>query len=294
MDVRPPTREFLSPVDDSRRWRHVELRPDDIVISTPPKCGTTWTQGIVRSLLWPSGDAPGTGWELSPWPDFRLHPADEMRDRLAGQRHRRFIKTHSPRDAVPIGDMVAYVLVYRHPADALVSWANHRRAMRPEITSMLNDLAAADGIDPIDTEIRGEASEVVDEWESFCSPAVHLASWWEHRHDPAVLMLHYSDVFADLDGAMRRVAEFLHIDVDESSWPDQVERCRIGSMREAARGTGIELGFDGGPDAFFHRGGDGRGVETLDDEMLLRIDSHCAEHLSRDADAWLRSGGPLP
>jgi len=50
--VLPPTRRRIHVHDDSRRWDRFVARPDDIFISTPPKSGTTWTQGVVGSLLW--------------------------------------------------------------------------------------------------------------------------------------------------------------------------------------------------------------------------------------------------
>ena len=56
--------------DDSRRWEGFVARPDDIFISSPPKSGTTWTQGIVGSLLWPYGDAPAPAFDLAPWLDL--------------------------------------------------------------------------------------------------------------------------------------------------------------------------------------------------------------------------------
>jgi aryl sulfotransferase len=42
---------YSNMVWDSARWEGFELRPDDIVISTPPKCGTTWTQMICALLI---------------------------------------------------------------------------------------------------------------------------------------------------------------------------------------------------------------------------------------------------
>jgi hypothetical protein len=38
-------------VFDSSRWDSFERRPGDIIICTPPKCGTTWTQMICALLV---------------------------------------------------------------------------------------------------------------------------------------------------------------------------------------------------------------------------------------------------
>ena len=88
---RPPERHKISYLEDSRRWEQIDRRPDDIVISTPPKSGTTWMQGIVTAVLWPAGDAPDAFSALSPWIDFRLPPIDELIVRIETQEHRRFL-----------------------------------------------------------------------------------------------------------------------------------------------------------------------------------------------------------
>ena len=49
--VRPATREYRNWVTDSRRWSCYTPRASDIVISTYPKCGTTWMQRIVGALV---------------------------------------------------------------------------------------------------------------------------------------------------------------------------------------------------------------------------------------------------
>ena len=63
-------RRYRGIVHDSARWDGFELRPGDIVISTPPKCGTTWTQMICALLVFqepscPTGSPrsrPGSTW----------------------------------------------------------------------------------------------------------------------------------------------------------------------------------------------------------------------------------------
>ena len=58
---------------------------------------------------------------LSPWLDWLGEPQDTVYDRLAAQPHRRFIKTHTPLDGVPLDPRVHYVVVARHPLDMAVS-----------------------------------------------------------------------------------------------------------------------------------------------------------------------------
>lgn len=105
--VLPATRRRQHVHDDSQRWERFTPRPDDIFITTPPKSGTTWMQGIVASLLWPHGDAPAPAFDLSPWLDARIVPLDDMIARVDAIPHRRFIKTHSPADCTPISPSAA-------------------------------------------------------------------------------------------------------------------------------------------------------------------------------------------
>jgi len=40
----------------------------------------------------------------------------------------------------------------------------------------------------------------------------YLKAWWAVRHEPNVLLLHFSDLKVDLPGQVKRIAEFLGID----------------------------------------------------------------------------------
>jgi aryl sulfotransferase len=42
---------YQSFLTDSSRWDGFSFRPGDIIISTPAKCGTTWTQMICALLI---------------------------------------------------------------------------------------------------------------------------------------------------------------------------------------------------------------------------------------------------
>ena len=126
--MEPPSNTYIGPITDTRRWESFQPRPDDIIICTPPKCGTTWTQAICASLI------HGVGHDLvvpehSPWIDAIFEPIDNLLERLEAQTSRRFVKTHSPLDGITYDDHVTYLVVLRDPRDAFCSMLNHRDNM---------------------------------------------------------------------------------------------------------------------------------------------------------------------
>jgi aryl sulfotransferase len=301
MGVRAASRVYRHAVWDSSHWLNFIPRSDDIVIATSMKAGTTWTQGIVASLLWPDGDAPGFFGELSPWLDARWPGIDEVLATLEAQQHRRFIKTHTPADGIPIFDDMRYIVVGRDGRDVFMSIINHWEKMRHGFTRMLNELAGPDVPDlPLwDGDVHGFFDSFISKgsfpWEGDGAPwwshFNHCLTWWELREQPNVLMVHYNDLLADLEGEMRRIAAFLAIDVPERAWPSAVERCRIDEMRDGAKKAGfMDLGFIGGADSFFYRGSNGRWRGVLTGEELERYDKRVAEVLSPDAAQWLEHG----
>ncbi len=61
---------------DNTRWDYYRPRPDDIVIATSYKSGTTWMQMIVMHLIFQDLQ-PHPIWELSPWLDNNSAPVEE-------------------------------------------------------------------------------------------------------------------------------------------------------------------------------------------------------------------------
>ena len=248
-------------------------------------------QGIVASLLWPHGDAPAPAFDLSPWLDARIVPLDDMIARVDAIPHRRFIKTHSPADCTPIFTGCRYLAVYRDGRDALVSWANHRRKMRPEVIEALNANAARDGVAPWPTVWGGDLDQLFDEWVDWGTPMEHLASWWPNRHEPFVLLVHYADLIRDLGGEMRRIADFLDVDIPRDLWSEVVARCRFEAMRSQHAASGsLNQAFPDGATAFFNLGTNGRWRAQLSEAQLRRHEQLTAERLPEDAALWLEHG----
>src|SRR5215213_2268525 len=124
-DLQAPRTRYRSIVDDSGRWDGFAFRPGDVVISTPPKCGTTWTQMLCALLIFDGPTFPAPLEEVSPWLDVCTRPLTEVTAALAAQTHRRFIKTHTPLDGLPLHPDATYLVVGRDPRDVAISFEHH-------------------------------------------------------------------------------------------------------------------------------------------------------------------------
>lgn len=283
-------REYRNLTTDTRRWQRFVHRPGDVFVCTPPKCGTTWMQTIIASLFWPSGDSPGPVLFASPWFDSRFNPVETIAERLEAQTHRRSIKTHTPADGIPWFDDCRYVVVGRDGRDACMSALNHFASMRPEALAALAASAADDGIELTPRPSTADIHEFFPWWlqGDFFH---HIESFVSRRHQHNVLLVHYGDLLADLDGEMRRVARFLDIDVPADAWPAVVERCTFTAMKaRAAEINDFDRLFQGGADAFLYKGTNGRWRDELTAEELAAYDSAVTERLSPIAAAWLVDG----
>ena len=285
---------------DSTRWDAVRHRPGDIVVSTSAKAGTTWMQRILSLLIFGTGPLPDLLQLVSPWIDRRfVEPIDEIVPVLEAQRHRRFLKSHLPVDALPFEEDARYIVVGRDSRDVFMSLWNHYRNYTEE---MYEQLAADDppgGPMPrCPDDVRTLWSQWIGrgsfEWESdgwpFWSHHYHAASWWPYRDLENVLLVHYNDLLADLEGEMRRVAHHVGIDVPDESWPALVDAARFDSMKEdSPRLLGEMQRFAGGSKAFLYKGSNGRWREALTADDL-RLYDVAAATLDPQLRSWLEGG----
>jgi aryl sulfotransferase len=281
---------YRTAVFDNRRWARFTHRPGDIFVCTPPKCGTTWTQTIVASLLWPDNDGPKPVMTVSPWLDAEFHPIDEVVARLDAQAHRRFIKTHTPGDGIPWWDDAKYVFVARDVRDAFMSMCHHMEVFKDEVRQGLNVRALADGVPPM-PDWNGDVHGFWAGWIAGGALLDHVRTFWERRAQPNLLLVHYADLKADLGAGMRRIARFLEIEVPDAKWPATVERCTFDAMKARGDEIGTFWNFEGGAQSFLFKGTNGRWRDVLTPAELSAYEKRAAELLPPDAVAWLERGG---
>jgi aryl sulfotransferase len=282
-------RPYKTAVFDNERWSSFTPRPGDIFVCTPPKCGTTWTQTIIANLLWPDGDFPGTVMELSPWLEAHFNRREATFARLESQRHRRFVKSHTPADGIPFFPDSKYIFVGRDGRDAFMSFCHHREVFHPDLREELNARALEDGVPPMppwDGDVHGFFAAWLAPGELF----QHVASFWLRRAEPNLLLVHYNDLKADLAGEMRRIAEYLGIDVPAAKWPGAVERCTFESMKANGERVGSFWNFAGGAQSFLFKGTNGRWRDVLTPDELEAYRKRVAELLPPEAALWLERG----
>jgi sulfotransferase family protein len=273
---------------DNSRWDGFELRPSDIVISTPPKSGTTWTQMLCAMLIFDGPDFPAPLGEVSPWLDQTLRPLDEVRALYAAQGHRRFIKTHTPLDGLPLRDDVTYIVVGRDPRDVMISMEHHVANMdlaglppRPEVSD--------DPAERFRTFVDGSAvgAGVVN----LSGVMHHLDTAWQLRHCPNVVFCHYADLSADLPGEIVRLGTALDIEVTRDEATTFAAEATLERMRDRAEDVLPNAGTIWKDDrAFFRAGGFGEWRARADEEALAEYDRKVGAITSPDLATWAHLG----
>jgi len=295
------TRHYLGPAYDSARWDGFRPRPGDIVVATPSKCGTTWTQMLCALLVHQSPELPLPLTRLSRWLDRHTDPIESLIAEFEAQPWRRIIKTHTPLDGLPYFEQCSYVVCGRDPRDAFLSMLDHmanvseksiadaaRRVGAPlDLQALLSDpdatfaLWMTVGEQPWmrDGAIIGSVLDMVH-------------SYWPFRSLPNVHLLHYADLVSDLDGEMRRLTAFLGIPVDERRWPDLVRAARFDAMKQRADDTapGAHLGEWRSASDFFRKGRMQAWREALGPESLALYERAMAERYEPAFRRWLEGG----
>ena len=294
---------YRTPLFDNARWEGFEFRPGDIVISTPAKCGTTWTQILCALLIFDTAELPAPLDELSPWLDMCNDSIENVRATLAAQTHRRFIKTHTPLDGLPWRHDVTYVVVGRDPRDVAVSHEHHRDNM--DLDRFFEHRAAAMGLDDMtdfepripdsdDPALRFRAfvDAQPDGHTSLAGVLHHLDTAWQRRREANVTMFHYSDYTADLVGEMLKLAAACGVATNAARVVELAPAASIDAMRansDRLAPTSRHSVFRD-PAAFFRSGGFGEWRDRVGPETAAHYEARVGELVGPELAAWTHNG----
>jgi acyl-CoA synthetase (AMP-forming)/AMP-acid ligase II len=127
---------------------------------------------------------------------------------------------------------------------------------------------------------------------SLCALVQHLRQAWQRRADPAVVLIHHSDLCHDLEGQMRYLADRLGIDVPQRLWPTLVQAATF--TAKWARASQLvpdeRLGLFTNEQRFFRSGSQGQWRAILSNDDLASYGSLLGAMASEDLAAWLHGG----
>jgi hypothetical protein len=305
-DAHAPRTRYRSIVADSGRWDGFAFRPGDVVISTPSKCGTTWTQMLCALLIFDGPVFPAALDEVSPWLDMNIRPLGEVTAALAAQTHRRIIKTHTPLDGLPLHPEATYLVVGRDPRDVAISFEHHlanvdfARFLELRAAAVGNeDLAElSEGPVPSEDPMEQFRTFVTDETPGGGGPPTlasmlhHLDTAWQIRREANVALFHYADLQADLEGELLRLARVLGIPCSPERARELAPEASLARMRE--RGADVAPNASQGTwkdvRAFFRSGGTGEWRERVSAADLAAYEARVGELVGPDLAAWVHGG----
>ena len=288
------TRELHNHHFDSTIWNEFQFRDDDIVIATYAKSGTTWMQQIIAQLLF-NGDPELAVAEISPWLDLRVPPKEVKLPYVEAQTHRRFLKTHLPLDALVFSPRAKYLYIGRDGRDVVWSLYNHHANANQLWYDALNETPGRVG-----PPIERPPEDIREYWRDwlardgypFWSFWDNVRTWWQIRDLPNVRFVHFSELKRDLPGAIRQIAEFLQIRINESRWSAILEHCSFDWMKKNATKT-VPLGglfWDAGAGVFINKGVNGRWADVLTAEESVEYEKIAVSQLGPKCARWLATG----
>lgn len=214
-----------------------ELKSHDIVVTTFPKCGTTWMQQIVL-LLMKGSEAAVNPHQDGLWLEMTASNAFPKMDNLtvdqmlelpppdAETSGKRLWKTHSPLRGAPWKGGVKgadeagakIIIVSRNPKDGAVSKYHHTKRQ-----PILGFEGEWDDFVPL---YLNEKTVSGSHWDWH-------RDWWEAKaeYPDTILWLQYEDMKKDLKGAISEIAEFLDLEKTDEEIEKVTDRCTFNNMK---------------------------------------------------------------
>ncbi|XP_078508480.1 sulfotransferase 1 family member D1-like isoform X3 [Lissotriton helveticus] len=190
-------------------WAEVEsfqARPDDLLICTYPKAGTTWISEIVDCIL-NNGDVEKTKHNpiniRVPFLEFSSPHISSGVELLVNSQSPRIIKTHLPVNLLPKTfweKNCKIVYIARNAKDVAVSYYYFYKMafVHPDPGSWVEFL---------EKYMTGEVA--------YGSWYEHVKGWWEKRKDNCILYLFYEDMKEDPKQEIRKIMQFMEKDLEE-------------------------------------------------------------------------------
>lgn len=287
-----PDRVYEGNITESLKWRQYVARSGDVIVSTPPKSGTTWTQAILALLISGDPQVDANPSFNSPWFDTNFSDTQAVLDRLAAQTGQRHVKTHTPLDGVPYWAEAFYICVYRHPIDVYFSARKHVANYSDEVAEERLTDPAQFCDDPREGFHVFLMSDRHEDHGTLKLIVRHYLECLKREPRPNLLRLHYADMTRDLHGQVARVAQHIGVAHPPELMEMLVDAATFKNMKSNANRFTLGRGNDVWKDeaGFFDSATSNKWDGILTDDDLAAYDAAIGELLSAEQRRWLEWG----
>uniref|UniRef100_A0A668RC96 Sulfotransferase n=1 Tax=Oreochromis aureus TaxID=47969 RepID=A0A668RC96_OREAU len=227
-----------------------EIKDSDVFVVTYPKSGTVWAQQIIISIheLHGNQNKYSNNMERMPWLEYKTAEYTLLPSP-------RLFASHLPEHIMPPGvkEKKAKILyLMRNPKDNVVSFYH----FKCQITGCIMPLYSF-------------ASSWFD----------HVREWYLNREQYNILFLTYEEMILDLKASVKKICNFLGINLTEAAISQVVEKATFQNMKNDTKANYEHLSPERFSGKFLRKGQIGDWKNTLTVAQSERVDQVLQEKL---------------
>lgn len=283
------------------------LKPNDVIVSTAAKSGTTWMLYCAHQIRVKGDDEKYPFKDImlnTPWPELVQKPGETWEERRNLMNTQilpdgtpfkeqwdhpdypfRIFKSHGTPDIfgnlIGGNSTVKFLAMARNGLDQVASAAPFFDQHSDEFRKLWG------GFPPADGGSGDKKSDVASERLQQMLPRNifgawqfdYINKWWEVKDEKNVLLLHYSDAKKDLPGTVKQLADFYGVELSKKEKNIIVEKCSFDYMKKNSHLFDYQLpfvpGFEGNTimqnGSMMRKGVNGDGRIVFSDEGKCKI-----------------------
>ncbi|KAK9707135.1 hypothetical protein RND81_07G174700 [Saponaria officinalis] len=256
--------------------QHFQAQPSDLLLITPPKCGTTWLKALLFTVVNRQKMAPQAlnhplithnPHDLIPFLELKVYVDLQVPD-LSKHTSPRVFSTHLPVGSLPksveeTGCKIVYLC--RDPKDVFISLWEFANKLRPH--------------GKVKLELE-DAYDMFCKGVSLCGPFWdHVLGYWKYSLEKAhkVLFLKFEDMKEDPKLHLKKLAKFCGCpfsleEENEGIIEEIIELCSFGNLSNLEVNKVGKLSSGEENKAFFRKGDVGDWINYLTPNMIVQID----------------------